>query len=148
MNFKFSCHILNFTSPSNISGPLPTPSGYVTKSTRPWSSTFLQNRSILSVHDICERRPTNFLCDSVAKKVRLAFQDDTLSSSTKFAISYFKNRLMHTFINTLSLRHASALKWPSLWSTTDRPTFQHQGQRNDLPDVILFSEQSVIHYDR
>jgi len=38
-------------------------------------------------------------------------------------------------MNTVSLRHISALKGPSTGSTTG--TFQQQVQQNDLPDVKL-----------
>ena len=36
-------------------------------------------------------------------------------------------------MNTVPLRHASALKGPSLGGKTD--TFQQEGQQNELPDV-------------
>jgi hypothetical protein len=40
---------------------------------------------------------------------------------------------MHTFINTVSLRHVSVLKGPSSKGTSG--TFKQQGQQNELPDV-------------
>ena len=151
MNFKFLCYILNFISPNNISGPLPSSSGYVTKPTRPYLRYFFKKRSMLNVYDTYKRRSTNFLCNAVAKKVRRTFQNDSVLSPSKFAFLHKKPTNAHIynyhfFTNTLPLRHASGLKGPSLWRTT--AAFQQQGQLNDLPYLILFSEQPVIYHAR
>jgi len=49
---------------------------------------------------------------------------------TNISVSHTQNRLMHSYIiNTVSLRHVSALKGPYSGSTVD--TFQRQGQRSN-----------------
>jgi hypothetical protein len=47
--------------------------------------------------------------------------------------------LKHHFINTISLRHVSALKGPSSGNMID--ALQHQGQQTELPDVNLWKSQ-------
>jgi hypothetical protein len=58
-------------------------------------------------------------------------------------IFHIQNRLMHTIIiNTVSLRHVSALKGHlQEYTTTD--TFQQQVQQNEIPDKN-FSFLSIV----
>jgi len=50
-----------------------------------------------------------------------------------------------SFVNTLSLQHASAVQRPSSGSMSDM--FQQQGQQNELPDVKFWKSTCFVDFD-